>query len=84
MGSALGLAIGLALIALLEYRDSTFKTEEDVLRVLQLPVLALVPIMASEREMRASRRRKMLVALAGIVMVVSSAAALLVWRLQGS
>jgi polysaccharide chain length determinant protein (PEP-CTERM system associated) len=42
-----GLAIGLAMIGLLEYRDSTFKREEDVVRVLSLPVLALVPIMGS-------------------------------------
>jgi polysaccharide chain length determinant protein (PEP-CTERM system associated) len=83
MGAALGLGIGLALIALLEYRDSTFKTEADVVRVLGLPVLALVPMMASERELRAQRRRKFLLALAGVVMVVSSAAALAVWKLQG-
>jgi uncharacterized protein involved in exopolysaccharide biosynthesis len=84
MGAGLGLGLGLALIALLEYRDVTFKTEEDVRRVLDLPVLALVPMMASERELRSRRRRKLLAALAVVVMVVGSAAALAIWKLQGS
>ena len=30
MGLLAGLALGLALVALLEYRDTTFKTDEDV------------------------------------------------------
>ncbi len=83
IGSALGLGLGLGILGLLEYRDSTFKTEEDVLRLLQIPVLALVPMMASEREVRTRRRRKLMVALAAVVMAVSSATALAVWKLQG-
>jgi capsular polysaccharide biosynthesis protein len=84
MGTALGVGLGLALIALLEYRDSTFKTEEEVLRVLQLPVLALVPMMASDREVRARRRRQLVVALTAAVMVVGSAVVVVLWKLQGS
>jgi hypothetical protein len=84
MGSALGLALGVGLIGLLEYRDSTFKTEDEVLRVLQIPVLALVPMMASEVEARARHRRKLLAGLAFVVMIVSSAAAVVIWKLQGS
>ena len=45
MGLAGGLAVGMALIALLEYRDASFKTHDDVARVLALPVLAVVPLM---------------------------------------
>ena len=84
MGSAVGLALGIGLIGFLEYRDSTFKNEDEVLRVLQIPVLALVPMMASEMEERARHRRKLLVAVAFVVMIVSSAAAVAVWKLQGS
>ena len=40
-----GLVLGLLLVAALEYRDTSFKTEEDVMRVLSLPVLALVPVL---------------------------------------
>jgi uncharacterized protein involved in exopolysaccharide biosynthesis len=84
MGSMLGLLIGLGLIGLLEYRDVSFKTEADVVRVLQLPVLALVPMMSSEREHRARRRRKLLVGVAAMVIVVSSVAAVVLWKLQSS
>jgi protein tyrosine kinase modulator len=84
MGSAVGLMIGFALIVLVEYRDSTFKTEEDVLRVLQIPVLALVPMMASEKELRTQRRRKLLVALGAFVMIVGSATVIAIWKIQGS
>jgi uncharacterized protein involved in exopolysaccharide biosynthesis len=42
-----GLVFGLVLVAFLEYRDSSFKTEADVTRILSLPVLALVPIMTA-------------------------------------
>jgi capsular polysaccharide biosynthesis protein len=81
-GAALGLILGVGLIALLEYRDSSFKTEADVSRLLELPVLALVPMMASERERRVRRRRKLMVGLAAVVVVVSSATAFLLWKLQ--
>jgi polysaccharide chain length determinant protein (PEP-CTERM system associated) len=84
MGSMMGLGFGVLLAGFLEYRDSTFKNEDDVLQVLQLPVLALVPMMASERDRRAKRRRKLLVGLAVAVMAVSSAVAVLLWRFQAS
>ena len=50
MGFGGGLGIGLLLVALLEYRDKTFKTDEEVARVLGLPVLAVVPLMQSAKE----------------------------------
>jgi polysaccharide chain length determinant protein (PEP-CTERM system associated) len=84
VGSAFGLVLGLGVLVLLEYRDSTFNTEEDILRVLQLPVLALVPIMASDLELRLQRRRRALIGLAVVAMTVGSAAAVVIWKLQGS
>jgi polysaccharide chain length determinant protein (PEP-CTERM system associated) len=78
-----GFALGLGLIGLLEYRDSSFKSEEDVLRVLTLPVLALVPVMVSKSDRHQSRRRqkrKFVVAIAAVVVAIASAAVL--WRLQ--
>ncbi len=79
-----GLALGLVLVGLLEYRDSTFKVEDDVLRVLELPVLALVPIMASASEALESqrRKRKLLAGSIALVLAVGSAVALTFWRLQ--
>jgi hypothetical protein len=72
------------MIGLLEYRDGTFKTEDEIRRVLQLPVLALVPMMQSDVELRNHRRRRLFVALIAVVMAVGSAVALVVWERQGS
>lgn len=55
-----GLALGLALVALIEYRDGTFKTDYEIASVLSLPVLAVVPLMRSAAETRAVFRRRLL------------------------
>jgi polysaccharide chain length determinant protein (PEP-CTERM system associated) len=60
LGLAAGLALGLAIIALLEYLDRTFKTDDDVARLLGVPVLAVVPLMRSDRERRRARWRAVL------------------------
>ena len=52
-----GLLVGLAVVAFLEYSDSTFKSEQEILRVLSLPVLALVPVIASPAPVCGSRWR---------------------------
>ncbi len=49
-GMALGLGLGIGLIALLEYRDGAFRMDSEVTRVLGLPVLAVLPVMRSEQE----------------------------------
>jgi polysaccharide chain length determinant protein (PEP-CTERM system associated) len=57
LGGALGgLGLGVLLIGLLEYRDASFRTEADVVRVLNLPVLALVPEMPDAARSKLSRR----------------------------
>jgi hypothetical protein len=58
---AIGIVVGLALVALLEYRDRSFKTDDEVKAVLSLPVLAVVPLMRSDAERRRIRRRGVLV-----------------------
>jgi len=45
-----GLALGLLLIGFSEYRDSSFRCEDDIVRVLELPVLALIPPLDAEEE----------------------------------
>jgi hypothetical protein len=60
MGMGAGLAIGLVLVGLLEYRDSTLKTDDDLKRVLGMPVLAVVPLMQSDEERRRALRWKVL------------------------
>ena len=50
-----GLALGLALVAFLEYRDTSFKSDDDVMTTLALPVLAVIPV--DDQRRRAARRR---------------------------
>ena len=78
IGIAAGLAIGLALTALLEYRDVTLRTDNDVTAVLSLPVLAVVPLMRSSAERRRHVRFRVVVG-AGLGSVVLVCAAVLVY-----
>jgi polysaccharide chain length determinant protein (PEP-CTERM system associated) len=78
----IGLLLGLLLTGLLEYLDSSFRREEDVLRALTLPVLALVPVMTSAQEVRSQRRRRLALNVAGTALLLGSAAVLVLWRLQ--
>lgn len=76
MGALGGLAFGLVLAGLLEYRDTSVRTDEDVLVALSLPVLALVPTMRTETR---SRWRGLLPgASAGLIVAVLLAG--LAWR----
>ncbi len=70
MGAAAGLAIGLGLVAFLEYRDNSFRTDEEVLRVLSLPVVAIIPVMLSGAERRKQRRMKLVVSTVTAVVVL--------------
>jgi polysaccharide chain length determinant protein (PEP-CTERM system associated) len=76
-----GLVIGLGIIALLEFRDSSFKREQDVVQVLSLPVLALIPVMVSSPTKNdTSRRRRSFAMLGALLLTIVSAAALFVLR----
>jgi protein tyrosine kinase modulator len=57
-GMAGGLGVGLALVVLFEYRDTSFRTDEDVANTLSLPVLAVVPLMQSPRDHRRAIARR--------------------------
>jgi protein tyrosine kinase modulator len=80
-GAGGGLFIGLLIIALIELRDSSFKNEEDVIRLLNVRVLAQVPLMVSEADSRTKRWRLTLIGGAFAVMAASSAA-LVFWKLR--
>ncbi|MGB7218281.1 MAG: GNVR domain-containing protein [Vicinamibacterales bacterium] len=79
-GAGGGLFLGVLLVGLMEYRDSSFKSEDEVARLLNVRVLALVPLMVSDADRRARRRRIVLVSLA-VVVLVASAAGLAFWKL---
>jgi hypothetical protein len=82
LGLAAGLGLGLGLVALLEYRDTTLKTDTDVLISLSLPVLAVIPAMTNARERRLLKQRRRLMAAAASVMAMLAGAAAIEWRFR--
>jgi polysaccharide biosynthesis transport protein len=82
MGLAVGLGFGIALAALLAYRDTTFKTDDDVVLSLALPVVAVIPAMITTAERRRMKRRRVVLALSASVASVLLVAAVIAWRLQ--
>jgi polysaccharide chain length determinant protein (PEP-CTERM system associated) len=57
-GAGGGLALAILIIGFLEYRDSSFKREDDVIRLLGVRVLAVVPLMmVAEAERPTPRKR---------------------------
>jgi uncharacterized protein involved in exopolysaccharide biosynthesis len=81
-GAVAGLGLALLLIGFQEYRDVTLKQEADVVRVLSLPVLALVPVMRSERERRMHRFRAVAANVTAGIALVGAVAVVVAWRLQ--
>jgi polysaccharide chain length determinant protein (PEP-CTERM system associated) len=82
-GALFGLMLGLGLVGLLEFLDSTYRTEGDVINALTLPVLAVVPQVYTAGDLRhAARRRRLVGAAIGAVLVLSTgvAAVLQLWR----
>lgn len=82
MGLMAGLAFGLAIVVLLEYRDTTFKVDSDIVVSLALPVLAVIPAMVNSVDRARRRRRRVLAALVASLVVVVAAAAVVAWQMD--
>ena len=80
LGVGVGLVFSLALIALIEYSNNSFRTDEEVLSVLSLPVLATVPAIITTRERRAARRMRFIATGLGAVGVLFGVAVLTAWK----
>jgi len=78
LGIVAGLVLGLGLIALLEYRDASFKADYEVTRVTGLPVLAVVPVMQSDAERRRFLKWRLAVSL-GLGTTVAGCLAVVVY-----
>ena len=79
IGSLIGLGFGVGLAGLLEYRDKSLRTDEDVIAALSLPVLALVPTMTTAAERRRQKRLRLLLASSGALAVVVCVA-MIAWK----
>jgi polysaccharide chain length determinant protein (PEP-CTERM system associated) len=80
-GAIGGLVLGLLIIALREYRDSSFRSKEEVVKAIALPVLASIPVMTSPREQQLAVRRRRMLDVGGSVLLVASVAIVVAWRL---
>ena len=79
-GAGIGLALGLLIVGFLEYRDSSFRSEEEIHRMLKLPVLAVVPVMASRREEDFERRRTLRLDIIGGAICLLTLGLVVLWR----
>ena len=73
-----GVVMGVALIALLEYRDGSFRTDDEITAVLKVPVLAVVPLMRSEPERKKLLRRQIVLGV-GLSATVAACLAVVVY-----
>jgi polysaccharide chain length determinant protein (PEP-CTERM system associated) len=78
-GAASGLLFGVALVAFLEYRDDSFRTEEEVVSLLGLPVLARIPNLHTALDLVRHRRRRRIVMSAAVALFFGVGA--VVWKL---
>jgi capsular polysaccharide biosynthesis protein len=81
-GAGIGLALGLLIVGFREYRDSSFRSEEEIHRTLKLPVLAVVPVMASRREEDVERRRALRIDILGGAMFLLTVGLVVLWGLH--
>jgi uncharacterized protein involved in exopolysaccharide biosynthesis len=81
LGSAAGLGLGLAFALLLEYRDTSLRSEEDVLVTLALPVVALIPTIHTFADRRRLRRRRWVLASSAAATLLVAAVAI-AWKLR--
>lgn len=80
IGLLSGLGLGVVLVGLLEYRDTTLKTDDDVVMSLALPVLAVIPTMRTTAENRQATRRRVLLAASASLATILLAVAVAVWQ----
>ena len=81
-GALAGLGLGLFLVAFRELRDSSFRSEDEVMAALSLPVLALIPVMNSPRERNASVWRQRWMDAAGVSVLLAAVAVVVIWRFR--
>jgi polysaccharide chain length determinant protein (PEP-CTERM system associated) len=78
MGALIGLGLGVGLAAFQEYRDNSFRTEDEVGAVIGLPVLAKIPLMITAVDRVKQRRRRLVLSSAGVAVVFAAGA--VIWK----
>jgi polysaccharide chain length determinant protein (PEP-CTERM system associated) len=79
IAAAVGLLLSFVLIGVIEYRDQTLRTEDEIVRTLALPVIAAIPLMTAVADVRRQKRNRILLATATAMTIVALTVS--VWRL---
>lgn len=79
IAAAMGLFLALGILGVIEYRDTTLRTEDEIVRTLVLPVIAAIPLLTAVADVRRQRRNRLLLGAATAVTVLALSAA--VWRM---
>ncbi len=79
-GLAAGLVIGLLIVGVLEVKDGSLRSGDDVTQVLHLPVIAVMPAVLTAQDRRLIHRRRWMVS--GMAAILTIAAGYTVWTLQ--
>jgi hypothetical protein len=80
LGAVGGLMLGLGLAGFMEYRNTSLRSEADVVQALSLPVLAIVPTMVTAGDRARRKKTRLLVASTGALFLVS--VVVLAWKLK--
>ena len=80
VGTLAGLGLGLLLVGFTEHRDSTMRSEAELLAAIDLPVLVVTPFVTTDADLRQQQRRRHLVSAAVVGVLVGTGA--LFWFLQ--
>ena len=79
-GAGFGLILGLALIGVLEFKDRSLRSVEDVTMTCALPVLVSLSIIPTDAQITRARRTRLAARAAGLVAAVGGVVALVIWR----
>ncbi len=80
MGAAAGLGVGLALVGLAFMLDATVRSEAELMASIDLPVLALLPFVTTEHDLRQRSRRRLVEWTAAAALLITAVG--LTWFLR--
>ena len=80
IGAIAGLFLGIAVVGLREFADTSYRSEPDVLNALALPVLVQIPFVATAIERRKRQRGRTMMTAAAVALLVVCGG--IFWHLQ--
>ena len=72
IGAAVGLILGLLIVALLEVLDSSFRTETDFTGVMNVPILAQIPLVVTQSDLTKQRHRRLVYSTVAVVLCIAA------------